>query len=369
MTCFFKKIRVNQQIDLAPSMGVFWNTQPVDRGTPEGIIDNRKLTTNVPTPLPEGLYWSKIGDIAQIVAFLDKFYVEDASFSYRLLYPPEFFEFLFVSPNHKEEYSLGMFSADKLVGYVLAREHHMVLRDQPHRIVSVNFLCLAKEYRNKQFAPLLIKEITRIANLNGIFQAIFTAEKDYGFSIMKAYYYHYPMNGEKLLKSDVIESLENARRIPECRKGTRIASDSDLAEIKILYGKMCSDFTVFEKFDDECEFSQIFKSKEKVLCTIYNKEAGEFASFYIVHTRCLASDILLKRAYLYYWYGSVDIIKDLIHIAYSLGIDMLDALDIAQNQLLIKELNFSEGTGSLKYHIFNIKEELIKNEKLNFILF
>ncbi|ELA42710.1 uncharacterized protein VICG_00025 [Vittaforma corneae ATCC 50505] len=347
-------------------MGTFWNTQPVDRGAPEGIIDNSKRAKNIPVFLPTGFSWSKICDISKIVAFLEEFYVEDITSSYRLSYPPEFFEFLFASPSHREEYSLGLFFENRLIGYVLAREHLMSLRAQSYRIVSVNFLCLAKEYRNKNFAPLMIKEITRIANINGIFQAIFTAEKDYGFSILKASYFHYPMNKEVLLKTGIVDSPDEVRDIPQCRDDTKLATE--YSEIKNIYNKMSQKFTIFEKFDDE-SFVQVFRGEKNVLQTVYNEKAGEFASFYIVYTKCLSSNILLKRAYLYYWYGSIEIITDSVSIAHSLGADMFDVLDIANNHQLIKKLKLAEGTGSLKYHVFNIKEEPIQNEKLNFILF
>lgn len=347
-------------------MGTFWNTQPVDRGTPEGIIDNSKRAGCIPVFLPAGYRWSRVCDIPRIVAFLEEFYVEDPTSSYRLSYSPGFFEFLFAFPSHKAEYSLGLFHENELIGYALAREHLMSLRNQTYKIVSVNFLCLAKEYRNKNFAPLMIKEITRIANLNGIFQAIFTAEKDYGFSILKAPYFHYPMNKKTLLEAGIIDCPGETRDIPKCRTGTRLATE--YSEIKRIYDKMSEHFTIFEKFDDE-SFVQIFKGENDVLQTVYNEKTGEFASFYIVYTKCLSSGVLLKRAYLYYWHGSAEIVTDSISISHALGVDMFDVLDVANNRRLIETLRLSEGTGSLRYHIFNIKEEPIQSEKLNFILF
>ncbi len=42
-------------------------------------------------------------------------------------------------------------------------------------MVEINFLCVHKKLRSKRLAPVLIKEITRRANLAGIFQAIYTS--------------------------------------------------------------------------------------------------------------------------------------------------------------------------------------------------
>lgn len=347
-------------------MGTFWNTQPVDRGSPEGIIDNTKRAPSSPIPLPEGFSWTEVSQIPTIVAFLDEFYVEDITSTYRLTYSRGFFEFLFASPAHKPEYSLGLRCGETLVGYVLAREHTMSLRGDQHGIVSVNFLCLAKEHRNRQLAPLMIKEIRRRANMNGVFQAIFTAEKDYGFGILTAGYYHYPLNGAPLVSGGIIDEIDDARRIPECRIGTRLITDCSV--IRDLYDKMCKKFLIHEVFE-EANFQQTFGGKKDVLHTIYNPETSEFASFYIVFTNCIAHNVIIKRAYLYYWHGSIEIVKDAISVAHSLGVDMFDLLDVADNSLLVSELPFAEGTGSLKYHVFNIKEEAISKDVLNFILF
>ena len=40
---------------------------------------------------------------------------------------------------------------------------------------EVNFLCVHKKLRSKRLAPVLIKEVTRQCNLNGVFQALYTA--------------------------------------------------------------------------------------------------------------------------------------------------------------------------------------------------
>lgn len=43
------------------------------------------------------------------------------------------------------------------------------------KLVEINFLCVHKKLRAKRLAPVLIKEVTRRVNLEGIFQATYTA--------------------------------------------------------------------------------------------------------------------------------------------------------------------------------------------------
>jgi glycylpeptide N-tetradecanoyltransferase len=42
-------------------------------------------------------------------------------------------------------------------------------------MVEINFLCVHKKLRSKRVAPVLIREITRRVNQQGIFQAVYTA--------------------------------------------------------------------------------------------------------------------------------------------------------------------------------------------------
>jgi glycylpeptide N-tetradecanoyltransferase len=349
-------------------MSEFWITQPVGRGKSIGTIDPTPSLNVNPTQLPHLFSWRTVDDVSKISKFLEKFYVEDVSCKYRLLYSCDFFKFLFEHPKHKKEYSLGLFYRDEMIGYILAREHDLVLRNIHHPAVSINFLCIDREFRNKNFAPLMIKEITRIANLNNIFKAIFTAERDYGFSISKARYYHYPLRVENLLKAEIIESPDEIMEAPFKRNDTIIAKDIPQSKIYSLYHKMCKDFTIHEEIPNNiCD--QVFSGKEDVIVTIYNEHSEEFASFFIIKTVCIDSGIVLKRAYLYYWAGSTRIVQDAIAVAYQMDVDMFDILNIAQNNEIIKSLKLLEGSGVLNYHLFNLNEEPLDSSNINFILF
>jgi glycylpeptide N-tetradecanoyltransferase len=362
----------------------FWNTQPVDKGDSKGTINHKPVINLTPTPLPPNFFWSSINDIPTICKFLENFYVEDTNSHYRLSYSTDFFEFLFNHPSHKIEYSLGLFYNQTLIGYILAREHDLCLLDSVYPSVSINFLCIDKEFRNKSFAPVLIKEITRIANLNGIFKAIFTAEKDYGFSIGQARYFHFPIKSETLLKANIIDFADEVLDVPQIRDDTIVCDSkatcdendscdgtfrsNGMSKVLDIYNKTCFDAWLHEKFNLKI-FYQIFSGKKDVLTTIYNLKTEEFASFFIVNTKCIESDLILKRAYLYYWAGSSKIISDAIGIANKMNVDMFDILNIGKNSDVIRELGFLEGSGSLKYHLFNLKEKALDSSEINFILF
>lgn len=66
-------------------------------------------------------------------------------------------------------------------------------------MVEINFLCVHKKLRSKRVAPVLIKEITRRVNLEGLFQAIYTAGVHLPTPVSICRYWHRSLNPKKLV--------------------------------------------------------------------------------------------------------------------------------------------------------------------------
>lgn len=346
----------------------FWNTQPVGKNRENGVINMSMTAISQVTELPFDLKWESINNVKKISKFLRKYYVEDVSSSYRLCYSNSFIEFLIDYPLHKPEYSLGMLKNNKLIGYILGREHLVRINNDKIKMLSVNFLCLNKKYRKRNLAPLLITELTRIANQNGVFQAVFTSEKSYGFSFCSAHYFHYPINIENLVLAELINKNFKSSQNLTFRKNTRLASIEDLDKIHSIYREKVERSQIFEYFDRSM-FLFNFQNRNNVMRIVYNEESIEFASFYIVNTYCIEKNLEIKRAYLYYWSGSTDIIVDAIEMARHLNIDMFDLIDVGDNKKVIRKLGFGEGTGILKYHFFGYDKTPVSGSDIDFILF
>lgn len=338
--------------------------QPVGNETIEGIIDDSKSVNHDKTPIPFDMEWRSVDDSQMIFEFLRDYYVEDPYSIYRLQYSKEFIDFLFEYPKHKKEYSIGLFCEDKIIGYILGREHTAVIQTKEMEILSANFLCLKKEYRRLNHAALLISEITRIANLNGIFQAIYTSERNPQYSFCEANYYHFPLNYEKLIAANIIDKYFYKLEIPEIRPDTRLATDEDLTEIYNIYSrKTC---LIYEIFNEDI-FKFNFRNRKDIMVTITN--GHEFASFFIIDNKCIKNGIVIREAYLYYWHGTNNIIKDAIRMAHSMSVDMFDIINVHYNKELLRGIGVVEGTGCLKYHFFNYHKSKIDSLCLNFILF
>ena len=68
------------------------------------------------------------------------------------------------------------------------------------KMAEVNFLCVHKKLRAKRLAPVLIQEITRRVNLEGIWQAVYTAGVVLPKPVASCRYYHRSINPKKLIE-------------------------------------------------------------------------------------------------------------------------------------------------------------------------
>ena len=129
--------------------------------------------------------------LKEVYVLLNENYVEDDDNMFRFDYSPEFIAWALQPPGWikvrgacrpraevvRQEWHCGVRVAksNKLVGFISAVPAHIRTYDKETRMVEINFLCVHKKLRAKRLAPVLIREITRRGNLQGIFQAVYTA--------------------------------------------------------------------------------------------------------------------------------------------------------------------------------------------------
>ena len=94
-----------------------------------------------------------------------------------LTFSPEFIGWALQPPGWIKEWHTGVRVAksNKLVGFISAVPAHIRMYEKYKHMVEINFLCVHKKLRSKRLAPVLIREITRRVNIQGIFQAVYTA--------------------------------------------------------------------------------------------------------------------------------------------------------------------------------------------------
>ncbi|ORD93928.1 NMT1 [Enterospora canceri] len=343
----------------------FWKKQPASNSsTTIGPVTKPSDSSQVATPLPDGYSWKSVSDATLVSEFLSINYSDDDSLM--ICYRPEMIRGLFGLSSFRSAYSLGLFHNHKMVGYIFGKEHTVT---EIGRILGVNFLCLDRDHRNLKMAPLLITELTRISYASSIHYAIFANGEDRGFAFTALSYFHMPLNVPRL--RPLIHIPGNFKqRLFSIRKTTAIATRDNLLVAAELLSNSNQRMLFSESFTPE-QFVEEFTTRPECNYTLFNSTTSEFASFFVLDTKCLKTGNTFRRAYLHYFSGGPEIVEDaLCYAQNTLNLDLFDVLDMGRNETeIIDHFGFLPGTGHLFYHLFNYSVGLIGRSRVNFVLF
>ena len=145
----------------------FWDKQPVPReGIQSGEIEETRETSKKTTKLPEGFVWSSCS-LQEVCTFLNAYYVGNDTF--RMGYTTDNLKW-----SVKESAVIRKQDTNEIVGYISSAPLTMRVETKAIDMVQITYLCVHTDYRNMNFAPILITEIKRRANRKGVWQAIYT---------------------------------------------------------------------------------------------------------------------------------------------------------------------------------------------------
>ncbi|GIQ85129.1 myristoyl-CoA:protein N-myristoyltransferase [Kipferlia bialata] len=279
------------------------------------------------------------------------------------------------------DYRLGVRDSEKsLVGFIAAVPGpHCAGNPEASSavpMVEINFLCVTSHLRNQGMAPLLIKEITRRVNVNGTFQAIYTAGVPVTAPVCVANYYHRTLNALKLLETEFTycpprmsqREFVGRYRMPSTPRltGFRPMTKKDMPQAQDLLQTYLRQFR-FHPEVSKRSFQHKFKHSPGVTQTYVIERDGAvvgFGSFYTVDTQVLqhSKHSVIRAAYLHHCcvadgYGltRTDMMRDLLIAASASGHDVFNSLNIADNEEFLDTLRFGRGNGKLYYYVFNWK--------------
>ncbi|CAH3134442.1 unnamed protein product, partial [Porites lobata] len=366
----------------------FWDTQPVPKLDEEvsecGCIEENKPIEELrsdPYTLPQGFVWDTL-DISnekvlkELYTLLNENYVEDDDNMFRFDYSPEFLLWALKPPGWKSEWHCGVRVASnkKLVGFISAIPAHIRVYKQTVLMVEINFLCVHKKLRSKRVAPVLIREITRRVNLQGIFQAVYTAGVVLPKPVACCRYWHRSLNPKKLVEvkfSHLSRNMTMQRtvklyRLPEKTKTERIypltTEDMTAAFEKIT--EYLKKFNLAPVFSEE-DFIHWFTPREGIVDSFVVKDeegkVTDMISFYTLPSTVMhhPTHKQLKAAYSFYNVSEktplVDLMQDALILAKQRGFDVFNALDLMDNKDFLEKLKFGIGDGNLQYYLYNWK--------------
>jgi len=295
---------------------------------------------------------------------------------FRFDYSPEFLKWALKPPGWKREWHLCVRMRSgkglSIVGFITAIPANIFIYGKEHRMVEINFLCVHQNLRANRLAPVLIREITRLANVNGIFQAVYTAGVTLPMPIASCQYWHRSLNPKKLIEvgfSQLKQRMTVARTIklytlPQktATPGLRQLTRGDCASACVLLNNYLKKFHILMHFSEE-DFAHWFLPVKGVVDAYVvldsSKQVTDLISFYALPSSILKSDKHKTLNAAYSWYNVAtttplpSLMNDSLILAKSQGFDVFNCLAIHDNETFLKELKFGAGDGNLQFYLYN----------------
>ncbi|KAI1078948.1 peptide N-myristoyl transferase [Whalleya microplaca] len=388
----------------------FWSTQPVPKfgedGDPnqpveEGPIRNQSVDDipKSPAPLVDGFEWSTIdllddAQLKEVWELLNGHYVEDDEAMFRFNYSSSILKWAMMPPGWRKEWHRGVRVSDskRLVGFIAAIPVELRIRNNILKASEVNFLCIHKKLRSKRLAPVLIKEITRLCNLDGVFQAIYTGGIVLPKPVSTCRYYHRAINWQKLYDVGFSPLPPNSKPQFQIRKyavpdrtslrGLREMQKKDVSAVQDLLTRYLAKYDMASGWNkQEVEHWLLHNKKnaleEQVVWSYVveddHKKITDFISFY-----CLESSVInhpkhsnIRAAYLFYYATETGLatpvdkdalktrlnalVSDSLVYCKQYNFDVYNALSLMDNGLFLEEQKFGPGDGQLHYYLFNYR--------------
>lgn len=178
-----------------------------------------------------------------------------------------------MSPGWKKEWHLGIRGGKSLCAFISAVPVQIRVRDKVVKGSEVNFMVVHKKLRNKRLAPVLIKEITRRCNLEGVFQAIYTAGVVLPKPVSTCRYFHRALNWQKLYEIGFSPLPSNSKPAFQVRKyalpdhpttkGLREMQVKDVDAVQKLLKRYLDKFELTPEFNKE-EVEHWFLHKQEL---------------------------------------------------------------------------------------------------------
>jgi len=380
----------------------FWDTQPVpkldesiDANVNEPVEENKADIRQQPFSLPSGFTWDTLNientdELKELYTLLNENYVEDDDNMFRFDYSPNFLRWALCPPGWKKVWHccVRVSTNKKLVGFISAIPARIRIYTKEVDMVEINFLCVHKKLRAKRVAPVLIREITRRVNLEGIFQAGYTAGVILPRPVGTCRYWHRSLNPKKLIdvkfshlkRNMTMQRTIKLYKLPEQTKlpTLRSMTESDIASGHKMLTEHLKNFDLAPVFTVE-EFRHWFMPVNDVIvtyvtCDETTGEVDNLLSFYqlpstvVDHPRYKS----LKAAYSFYNVAKKNDLSDLMHdalvIAKNDNYDVFNALNLMNNGTFLEDLKFGIGDGNLNYYLYNWKCPSIEPEKIGLVL-
>ncbi|CAD7947654.1 unnamed protein product [Amoebophrya sp. A25] len=401
-----QKTRVCAESRLAPAdkPHAFWDTQPVPKMTEAHLDTDQdagpmeiKTLDDVrkePYPLPDAFEWFVL-DIKNdeereaVYALLSENYVEDDDNMFRFEYSKEFLDWALCPPGYRKHWHVGVRvkSNHKFVAFISGIPAHMHICGKDLHVAEINYLCIHKKLRSKRLAPVLIKEVTRRINCEGIWQAVYTAGIVLPKPVAQCRYWHRSINPRKLIEigfSHLQPRMTMSRtvklyQLPATAQtpGFRIMEERDIPQVTDLLNNFLQKYLLRPIMSKDEVRHWVLPRKDVIYAMVREEKPGKITdvfSFYRLPSKILGNEKynLLSAAYSYLNVAQTVLWKDLMYEALiharDNDFDVFNALDVMENEEFLKDLKFGMGDGYLQYYVFNYRMPKLPASSVGLVL-
>lgn len=309
----------------------------------------------------------------ELYTFLADNYVEDTEQMFRFHYSKILLEWALRPPGWKVEWHVGIRKSvtNELVGFIAAVPATISVQQLVEPMVCINFLCVHKSLRNLRLTPVLIREITRRTQSNGIQRAVYTAGTDLKtFMITSSQYWHRFLNPNKLITAGFMNSHINADQaeivysVPKVRSLARLRPlhTKDVPPLTVLLNDDLRErviHPIFTEEDVEHYFMPRLDVVESYVIEASDGHITDFMSFYRLDSKILGNTSYdsLKAAFMYHSVNTQTSFKkmllDILIILKNKNYDVFNMLDVSADPSYLDDLNFRPGSGQLRYYMHN----------------
>lgn len=284
-----------------------------------------------PSPLVEGFEWSEIDledppQLDEVQDLLCNHYVEDDEAMFRFNYLKETLTWALKAPGWRKSWHVGVRATKsrKLVAFISGIPINLKVRENTVKSAEINFLCIHKKLRAKRLAPVLIMEITRRCNLEGIFQAIYTAGVVLPKPVASCRYFHRALDWEKLYTVGFSPLPANSTKQRQIMKyklpdrtatpGLRLMTADDVDAVHDLMNRYLARVKLAQEFSKDDVAHWLIdrevdpKSRKRVVWTYVvedsSKKITDFFSFYSLESSVIhgsGNHSTIRAAYGFYY--------------------------------------------------------------------
>ncbi|XP_054625206.1 glycylpeptide N-tetradecanoyltransferase 2-like [Dunckerocampus dactyliophorus] len=348
-----------------------------------------------PYSLPQGFSWDTVDlsnprELQELCTLLNENYTEDDDNTIRYDFSMEYLQWALQPPNWLAQWHCGIRvdSNKKLVGFIGAVPADVHIYDTEKRTAQIKFLCVHKKLRLKRMTPVLIRELARRVQQQGVGQAVYTAAIVLPTPLSSCRLWHRPLNLRKLVEMEYpgirgdmpLQRALKFNRLPEVTKtpGLRPMGKDDVVRLHALLQANLTKFHLKPSWSLQ-EVEHWLLPREGVIDT-YVVEGDDGALTDVVSFYRMSSKVLnhpfhkgLRAAHLFYVASNggtdlAELIEDTLVLAKSKDFDIFVVLDVMDNKCFLEKLKFNISGKNLHYYLYNWMCPRMSPDKVGMVL-